>query len=268
MPLSILAVPTDPRTARACLDAAATAAAADPASRLTVLHVHIDPESLILPTEEVMTGKRRAALDAAANRESQAIRATFDAWRKDTGVAAAWDEVVGTVEAEVVSRGKPADLIVLAHALESEGREALHAAIFETGRLLLYAPAAASARFGQHVVIAWKECDQAKAAVAAALPWLKAAARVSVLAIGVDEPPTPPQDLLAMLGSKGVKADPVLMAEEDEEIGARILHEAHEIGADCLVMGAYRHGEFVERLLGGATRHVLQAADLPVFLHH
>lgn len=268
MPLTILAVPTDPTTARACLDAAATAAAADPASRLTVLHVRVDPESLILPTEEVMTKRRRAALEEEANRHARAIRTVFDAWRQATGIAAAWDEIVGTVETGVVPRGKTADLIVLAQPAENGGRDALHAALFETRRLLLYVPAAAAPGFGRHIAIAWKDCDQAKAAVAAALPWLKSAAEVSVLAIGLDEPPAPPQDLLAMLHAEGIEAEPVLMADEGEEIGARILEEAHEVGADCLVMGAYRHGELVERLLGGVTRHVLQAADLPVFLHH
>lgn len=267
MPMTIVAVPTDPRTARACLDAAAVAAEVDQASRITVLHVHVDPESLIMPTEEVLTERLREELEETAGRRARAIRAVFDDWEQSIAVRAAWDEVVGTVQAEVMSHGRAADLVVLAHPQENEGHDALHAAIFETGRLLLYAPPA-SRRFGRHVAIAWKECDQAKAAVSAALPWLKAAAQVSLLAVGSDAPPDRPEALVAMLDENGVAARPVLMSSGGEPVGARLLREAHAIGADCIVMGAYRHGELIERLLGGVTRHVLQAADLPVFLHH
>ncbi len=267
MSMTIVAVPTDPQTARACLDAAAAAATVDPRSRITVLHIHVAPESLILPSEEVLTKRRREALEETAAWRARAIRATFDDWEQGIGVTAAWDEVVGTVPTEVVSHGRAADLIVLAQPLEHEGHEALHATIFETGRLLLYAPPV-PIRFGQHVAIAWKECDQAKAAVAAALPWLKAAAQVSVLAVGSDAPPDRPQALIAMLDHNGVKAKPVLMSSGGDHVGARLLGQAHAIGADCIVMGAYRHGELIERLLGGVTRYVLQAADLPVFLHH
>lgn len=268
MPMTILAVPTDPKTARACLDAAAAAASVDPTSRIMVLHVHLDPDSLILPTEEVMTAKRRAGLEAAAARRRQAIRAVFDAWEQGIGARAVWDEVVGTVETEVVSHGKAADLVVIARSLEREGREALHAAIFETGRLLLYAPPAPSNRLGEHIAIAWKECDQAKAAVAAALPWLKRAARVSLLMVGTDAPPDPPRRLIDTLRDNGIQSAPVLASGAGETVGAQILAQAHAIGADSIVMGAYRHGEMIERLLGGVTRHVLDLADLPVFLHH
>lgn len=268
MTFAILAVPTDGRTARVCLDAAATAAKIDPTSRIIVLHVHVDPESLILPTEEVMTGRRREELEEIARRRARPIRAVFDDWEQGQGVRATWDEVIGTMRTEVVSHGKAADLVVLAHPVEHEGHDALHSAIFETGRLLLYVSPAGPADFGEHVGIAWKECDQAKAAVAAALPWLKSAARVSIIAVGSGGPPDPPSALVDMLDDNGVKAEAVLVPRTDEAIGAQILRQAHAIGADSLVMGAYRHGELVERILGGVTRHLLEAADLPLFLHH
>ncbi len=268
MPMTIVAVPTDARTARACLAAAAAAAQAEATSRITVLCVQVDPASLILPTEEVLTPRRRGELETAARRRVRAIRAVFDAWEPTAGVPAAWDEVIGTVQAEVVSHGRAADLVVLARTPSNEGHDALHAAIFETGRLLLYAPSAKAGRFGQHAAIAWKEDAQAKTAVAAALPWLKRAARVSVVAVGAGAPPERPRTLMAMLARNGVKAEPVLVSSGGGQVGARLLEQVAAIGADCLVMGAYHHRELMQRLLGGVTRHVLQAAELPVFLHH
>lgn len=271
MTSTILAVLTDPRSARACLDASAAAATADPSCRIIALHVRVAPETVIMPTEEVMTAARRQRLEAAAAGRAHAVRAVFDQWCQEAagpGERVAWDEVVGAVETEVVSHGKAADLTVLARPLEHEGQEALHAALFETGRLILHVPPMGSRRLGDHIAIAWKDCDQARAAVTAALPYLRHARRVSVLVVRSDGLPDRPETLLTSLRDNGISASPVLLRQGDDNIGAALLTQTSTIGADCLVMGAYRHGELIERLLGGVTRHVLQAAEIPVFLHH
>ena len=41
-----------------------------------------------------------------------------------------------------------------------------------------------------------------------------------------------------------------------------------EVDADGLVMGAYRHNEWVEWALGGTTRFVLAHARVPLLLAH
>jgi len=46
------------------------------------------------------------------------------------------------------------------------------------------------------------------------------------------------------------------------------VEEAKAIGAHMLVAGAYRHGQLLEWLMGGTTRHMLAAAELPLFLAH
>jgi nucleotide-binding universal stress UspA family protein len=40
------------------------------------------------------------------------------------------------------------------------------------------------------------------------------------------------------------------------------------VDAGLLVMGAYGHSRFREAILGGATRDMLEAAEVPVFLAH
>jgi nucleotide-binding universal stress UspA family protein len=47
-----------------------------------------------------------------------------------------------------------------------------------------------------------------------------------------------------------------------------LLDEAKALGADLLVMGAYAHRRFFEALLGGVTRSILHAADLPLLMQH
>ena len=38
--------------------------------------------------------------------------------------------------------------------------------------------------------------------------------------------------------------------------------------ADLLVMGAYGHSRFREAILGGATRNMLEKAEIPVLMAH
>lgn len=169
----------------------------------------------------------------------------------------------------MAARGKPADLIVLARPGKPDGEAALHAAIFETGRLLLLVPSASSASpvFGLHMAIAWKVSEQASRAVTAAIPWLKQAAQVSVLTVGTPTT-SAPDDALALLKDHGIEAESVLVEHGAESAGAELLRQAHAIGADCLVMGAYRHNRLLETILGGVTHHMLKGADLPLFMMH
>ena len=137
MALDILAVLIDPATARACLDAAGSAARAVD-GRLEAFHARATPDSLILPTEELMTPLRRAELEHFLAERSAALQRIYEDWRAAPHPDAAWNEIASDdVAAAVAARGAEADLVVLARPDVPEGDAALHAAIFETGRLLL-----------------------------------------------------------------------------------------------------------------------------------
>jgi nucleotide-binding universal stress UspA family protein len=272
MTVSIVAVLTDPATARACLAAAATAARAVSASGIEAFHPRIRPGSMIMPSEEVMTKRRRGELETMLEGRSAALHQVFDAWAETVAptVSAVWNEVeADTVAASVAARSKLADLLVLARPEEADGEVALQAAIFETGRLLLLVPstAGASPGFGRHVAIAWKASDQAGRTVTAAIPWLKHAARVSVLEADAPASPTH-DDAFALLGDHGIAAAPVPVEHGTASVADALLRRAHAIGADCLVMGAYRHSRLREAVLGCVTRDMLKHADLPLFMRH
>ena len=53
-----------------------------------------------------------------------------------------------------------------------------------------------------------------------------------------------------------------------ERAGEALLEAARDVGADLLVMGAYGRSRFSEWALGGATRHVLTHAQMPVLMRH
>ena len=54
----------------------------------------------------------------------------------------------------------------------------------------------------------------------------------------------------------------------DEPVGAALLRTATEVGADLMVMGGYGRTRLSQLVLGGVTRHVLTAAELPLLLSH
>jgi nucleotide-binding universal stress UspA family protein len=54
----------------------------------------------------------------------------------------------------------------------------------------------------------------------------------------------------------------------DQPVGEVLLREAHHLDADMIVMGLYGHSRLREVVLGGASRHLLQHARLPLLVSH
>jgi nucleotide-binding universal stress UspA family protein len=67
-----------------------------------------------------------------------------------------------------------------------------------------------------------------------------------------------------MLRRHGVAIKPRRIDGSDDDAGGVLLAQAAAQGADLLVMGAYGHSRLRELVFGGATRHVLREASLPV----
>lgn len=57
---------------------------------------------------------------------------------------------------------------------------------------------------------------------------------------------------------------------ETTEIGIAdaLLSRAADLSVDLIVMGAYGHARWTERVLGGATRGLLQSMTAPVLMSH
>ena len=123
------------------------------------------------------------------------------------------------------------------------------------------------------VAIAWNGSNEAIRAVQAALPLLRRAKRV-LLIKGKREQPfssidyQPPFTIEGHLALHGIPHATVPLRAEGAEAGAALLSMASEHNVDLLVMGAYGRSQFSEWLFGGATRHVLEHARLPVLMRH
>jgi nucleotide-binding universal stress UspA family protein len=50
--------------------------------------------------------------------------------------------------------------------------------------------------------------------------------------------------------------------------GESILAEATSLGSDLLIKGAFTQSRLRQMIFGGATRHIIAEAGLPVFMAH
>jgi len=269
-----LAVLNHVETCRAALVAADLVAAPWRADAIDVLHVRPASDPSFLPTEEVMTPDRKARFEQAAQARSAALRAAFEAWRaaRAAGAQASWREEVGAEPAVVVAQADMADLVVIGRAAHNEpgdGKAAIEAALFKSRAPILLVPETVPFSIGNHVAIAWKPGETAERAILAAAPILRTAARVTIL-IGeeLDGERPLPDDLLAAIGASGRAPAPHHFKLGGLSSGIALLAEAHRVGADAMVMGAYGRWRVLELLIGGATRDVLAHADIPLFMHH
>jgi nucleotide-binding universal stress UspA family protein len=175
--------------------------------------------------------------------------------------------------AERASFAQLADLVVVdaAGARDAAQRKLIEALLFETAApCLLVEEGAARPQNFDRAIVAWNGSRSSQRALNDALPLLRDVGAVTLLII--DEHPARPSlaaegaQVIRCLARHGVRAEVVRRPVGHDGAGATILGVCRALGADLLVMGAYGHTPTAEAVFGGATRTVLGAATLPVFL--
>lgn len=232
-------------------------------------------EDLIRLTEEEAAG--RAAAAAALFAETCAA---FDVPVADSpsreGPSAVLRDVVGREDDETVRRGRLADLIVMgrgADEAESAAGLALNAALFESGRPVLVAPPPGArdpgAAFGRRIGVAWNGSAEAARAVTAGLPLLARAEVVAVFSADTGATQTDAAaDLAQYLRWHRIAAQIGSVPTISGPVGAALLEACKADDIDLLVMGAYTHSRLRELILGGVTRHALEASPIPLLMSH
>ena len=184
---------------------------------------------------------------------------------------------IGALAPVVGDRAQLSDLIVLPKPY-GPGRDVedvviVESALFRTRVPALILPAGYDvAPAAKRVVIAWNESHEALAAIRAALPLLKQA---DVVDVAIIDPPRhgadrsdPGGSLAEMLSRHGVRGDVTILARTMPRISDILQRHCQDKEADMLVMGAYGHSRFREAILGGATRNMLEMAEIPVLMAH
>lgn len=139
--------------------------------------------------------------------------------------------------------------------------------VLHSGRPVLLVPHAG--RFdeiGKRVLIAWDGSMEITRTVTSALPLLKRAQLVEVVAFNESAQAQPAaEDVLLYLRRHDVQAE-VLRRRCDDGIGEALLTLAATLGSDLIVMGGYGHVRFQEILLGNVTRTALETMSVPVLM--
>ncbi len=200
------------------------------------------------------------------------LKGSFARWSVQHGVAQLAD-----IGRHVAGHARFCDLTVLPKPYgESHGAElepVIEGALFEGNCPVLVVPDDVEPKADPgRVLIAWNEGDEALRAVKAALPVLKTAQSVHVVVI---DPPqhgpnrSDPGGLLSQfLARHGVKTEIDVLSKTLPRVSDVMLRHAADMQADLIVMGAYGHSRFREAILGGATRNILEQAEIPVFMAH
>ncbi|MGH7076675.1 MAG: universal stress protein [Acetobacteraceae bacterium] len=256
-------------------------------AHLLALHVRVDSRDVAPLAGEGLSGAMIEEMMAATEKESAEraalLKVLFDKAVAADGIAtddpaavqnhatASFASAIGREEDVVAQQARLADLTVVAHPEtggDAASADALHAVLFDSGRPVLLAPGTTPGHIGRRICLAWNGTAESASAVTAALPWLKHAEAVRILASeGYQRRGPAAEDLAPYLALHGIATDRGTIQPIGGVVGAGILAAAEEFGADLLTMGAYSHSRLRQLILGGVTRHMLEHAQLPILMH-
>ena len=145
----------------------------------------------------------------------------------------------------------------------------LEAALFESGKPVLIVPSQAPKAMGKNVLVAWNGSTEQAHTNAYALELLRRAEQVTVLTVEGSFTPGPSgEDAARHLRRNGIKAQASTVKPGARNAGEVILDQAGALGCDLLVKSAYTQSRLRQMIFGGATRHILANAGLPVLMAH
>ena len=144
--------------------------------------------------------------------------------------------------------------------------------LFGSGRHVLLVPGSEAARDRfDRVMIAWNASRESVRALAEAMPYLRKAKAVVVVAVDEDSLTgwaLAGKSVVAHLKHHGVDASLHQITSRGGDIASTLIEEANHISADLLVMGGYGHSRLREWLLGGVTYHLLRHGPVPLLIAH
>jgi nucleotide-binding universal stress UspA family protein len=172
--------------------------------------------------------------------------------------------------------GRYADVLVIGQPNETDASgvepDFAERLLLAAGRPALVIPYAGDfPTVGTRVLVAWNASREATRALTDAIPILREAKQVDVIAFNPKDAPhgeVPGADIGLYLARHGIKVNVSQQTAEDVDVGNQLLSRAADLDSDLVVMGAYGHSRMKELILGGATRTVLNSMTVPVLMSH
>jgi nucleotide-binding universal stress UspA family protein len=220
----------------------------------------------------------------AAEAAAEKMRQLFVDRSSGCGIETEWLcsdwSVVGVGMSEIISHHSHyTDLLILGQSSVETEKAGIPAELPErlvlaAGRPVMIVPHSGSFESaGKKVLVAWKAGRESTRAVNDAMPFLKRAKQVQVLAINSSESyGDDGQSLCAgiceHLSRHGITASPEKMMISDSTVGDALLNRACEEGYDLIVMGAYAHSPQGKMILGAVAKQMLKQMTVPIIMSH
>lgn len=252
---------------------------------VNALYVRPDPASVLaaMPELGLAGGFTLTEIEQEGERAARSAHTSFDRWVVANELAsepfnhlklntfARWTEEVALPEMAILRHGRISDMTILNRPFRDHlaSRQAVVAAIFDTGRPAIIVPAILPENMLDHIMIAWNGSLEAARAVAGAMRLLHCANRVSIFSSrSPDDDQFAGARLSEALHWHAIDAHCITPDLDGRSMGVTLLQAAEEQKVSMLVMGAYTHSRIREMVLGGVTRHVLGHAEIPVLMTH
>ena len=210
-----------------------------------------------------------------AEAEVARARTRFEDIVRSRDVAADWRGQVG-FPGEACSRAaRGADLVILGGRNRRAPYHAPDVAdvLMSCGRPVLVTPPTRIRNpVGEPALVAWKDCREARIALAAAIPLLQRARGVTLYSICAEDETgaaaTEMADVVQYLARHEIAAEAVTALKVETTAGRQILDEALARNAGLIVAGGYGHARMREWALGGVTRDLLDDSSICLCLAH
>lgn len=244
-------------------------------ARLTGLCVGSIAPPMYDPMTGAMAGELFTLFRDMAEAEVAKSRARFEEIVRARGIDADWRGQVG-FPGEVCSRAaRAADLVILGGR---NPRAPYHApdvadVLMGCGRPLLVTPPTRDRNpVGEPALVAWKDCREARLALAAAIPLLQRARGVTLYSICPAEEAESAKaelaDVARYLARHEIPAEAVTALRVETPASRQILDEALARKAGLIVAGGYGHARLREWALGGVTRDLINDSPICLCLAH
>ncbi len=222
--------------------------------------------------EIVATAERdigRLAAKAAADLKEEAERLGVATERSGEG-SAVFRQETGREDEVIAEQGRLSDLVVAPRPAGDAREEVVaEAVLMESGSGLLLVPPDGASDLTGNAAIAWNGSAEAARAVHRALPLLKQSHEVAIMAPEEGSMRGPgPDRLAAYLALHDIHCHVHRLPTNWTNIGETLTATAREESASFIVMGAFSQGKLRQLILGGATRFMLNRAELPVLFTH
>ncbi len=185
---------------------------------------------------------------------------------------------LGLIDDEVAAPALYADLVLFSRGVESlvSGMmaKALKGAVFDAAKpaLVLGESAALEEQPFQTIAIAWDDSPGVMRAISSSLPFLRVAKKIELTIVTREENQSiheaHTKKVRQWLKRSDVSVELSIVRQGNKPVSDVILEYVNGIDHDLIVMGAYGHTRFAEKLFSGVTHQVLDKATTSLLIAH